>query len=476
MSCNSRFMKSLEGRLFLPVLAAVFCLTASVSAEAATFRTVVVSGQPFPGVGGGTVAPRNDFAINDEGDVAFSGVLSKSDGSVAFGVFSDDGPVALTGQQAPGLPDGVTFRSAGGPVAINGSGEIVFQATLQGPGVDSTNAEALFSSRRGLLYRQGDPAPGLPDGTKFVRLANAPDIDDQGRIAFRAVIQGPTTPTLRAVYVDDAPQFVEGDQFPDLPGGVLIDTVGIPTISESGIVTFVGLPEGGGFNSFVDRFIISDGRIVTGAGDSFPRPGGGTDQITGLGLPPESNDSGQIAAQVAINGDFLNSALFLDGAIALRPGDALFDPLTGAATGLIYDGTATGKWNINNGGVAVLGVGVEGPGIAFSERGLVRLAPGGVPELLLRGGDTLEVLGEARTLSSVLLSASNPGAINDFGDVLFSAIYQDGQGVFQSALLVMEAERTSPTPVPAPAGVWLLVSGSGVLGAVGWRRRDVSAG
>ena len=121
--------------------------------------------------------------------------------------------VALTGQQAPGLPEGIVFAPPGpndffafapfGP-SINSLGQTAFQAPLSGPGIDDSNSESIWSEGSGtlkLVARDGDPAPGFPAGVTFGPDTGVPgergsfgtivNINSAGQTLFDAKIAGP---------------------------------------------------------------------------------------------------------------------------------------------------------------------------------------------------------------------------------------------------------------------------------------------
>jgi hypothetical protein len=115
--------------------------------------------------------------------------------------------VALSGQAAPGTPEGVNYNSfdpyyvaAGGfdPYAglvrgpvINDAGRTAFRAGLSGAGIDSTNNQGIWSEGSGslaLVARTGMQAPGMPEGTNFARRSDlelfTPVLNDAGQTAF----------------------------------------------------------------------------------------------------------------------------------------------------------------------------------------------------------------------------------------------------------------------------------------------------
>src|ERR1051325_9001559 len=71
--------------------------------------------------------------------------------------------VALSGQQAPGLPPGVIFGAVKGGPSRDATGKTAFLAILSGPGVTLSNSNSLWSGTPGTLSmvaRTGNPAPG----------------------------------------------------------------------------------------------------------------------------------------------------------------------------------------------------------------------------------------------------------------------------------------------------------------------------
>lgn len=102
--------------------------------------------------------------------------------------------IALTGQPAMGLAEGLTFSTIRDPL-INQNGVVAFGASLAGPGVVYTspsNASTLWRGVAGAptnIARSGEQAVGLPAGVNY-NLLNTPRIDGQGRIAFLAGAPG----------------------------------------------------------------------------------------------------------------------------------------------------------------------------------------------------------------------------------------------------------------------------------------------
>jgi hypothetical protein len=102
--------------------------------------------------------------------------------------------VALTGQHAPGTPDGVNFRTVpnvtlmGRYVMLNDAGQTAFIAVLSGSGVDAMNDTGIWSEGSGslaLVAREGSQQPDSPIGVNFADFVNFHlNFDNAGQTAF----------------------------------------------------------------------------------------------------------------------------------------------------------------------------------------------------------------------------------------------------------------------------------------------------
>ena len=111
--------------------------------------------------------------------------------------------VAMTGQQAPGFPEGVSFGFNGiltTGATINASGELTFDANLTGLGIDQSNNNTVWvgtPENLQLLAQEGQPAPGTEPGTVFDAFNPVggfefkSPIAPNGEVAFRALVRGP---------------------------------------------------------------------------------------------------------------------------------------------------------------------------------------------------------------------------------------------------------------------------------------------
>jgi hypothetical protein len=162
-------------------------------------------GDPVPGATDGALFAnflRSRYApsLNDHGDVAFAAGFSET--FLDSGVFVKPRHgalrmVARAGDLAPGAETGVTYAMVWDP-ALNNQGQLVFEAVLQGEGVDDTNQLALFSGspdQLTMVARSGATAPGTDAKfSSFGRVKavvfDSPLINAQGRVAFVAHLSG----------------------------------------------------------------------------------------------------------------------------------------------------------------------------------------------------------------------------------------------------------------------------------------------
>lgn len=204
-----------------------------------TLTLIAGFGDPAPG--GGTFIQISTPSINSQGQIVFAGVVTTSnsglflysqgqitqlvaDGDVSTTsdvvfptqpVINDAGVVAFLNNGIPGFPffaQGV-FTVANGvitkvavngdpapgngtftgfnPVAINNSGQLVFQASLQeilsNPFVPT---DGLFLASGGSITKIIDSGDTFPDGSTFFDVIGTPSINDAGQVAFAGLVDG----------------------------------------------------------------------------------------------------------------------------------------------------------------------------------------------------------------------------------------------------------------------------------------------
>jgi hypothetical protein len=113
--------------------------------------------------------------------------------------------LCIAGTQAPGMPEGVTFKEFDEFSPSRSAENVLFRATLNGPGIDPTE-EMTFASVNGqkrLLARAGRPAPGLGPDTYFLGFSEGA-VNDAGQVVMFASLTGPgvTTDNDNALWYD----------------------------------------------------------------------------------------------------------------------------------------------------------------------------------------------------------------------------------------------------------------------------------
>lgn len=177
----------------------VFTLLIGPPAHAATLRTVALTGQQVPGAPDGTVFTwfNDPPVLNDAGQTAFRGPTAFQG---PYGIWSEGSGslelVAAVGQQAPGMPDGVSYRNfdAFGRIVINDAGMTAFSAQVIEPGSGSAISGIWTSGPGGsaLVVRDGQQAAGTPDGVHNVlgSFLHTFVMNDAGQVAFQSPLLG----------------------------------------------------------------------------------------------------------------------------------------------------------------------------------------------------------------------------------------------------------------------------------------------
>ena len=159
--------------------------------------------------------------------------------------------VALSGQHAPGAPDGVNYATGFTSPTLNDAGRTAFHATLAGSGVDETNNQGIWSEGFGslaLVARRGSPAPDMSSGISFGELTLPYVVlNNSGQTAFHSFLTGSG--------VDDT----------NNQGIWLQESSGAALMSRTGTAA-PGTPEGVNFNSFGGPLLGEAGKIGFFAG------------------------------------------------------------------------------------------------------------------------------------------------------------------------------------------------------------------
>ena len=259
--------------------------------------------------------------------------------------------VAYTGEQAPGMPAGVTYQYLTPDPAINNAGMVVYGST---PPSNSGTAGIWIENHglESLLYQAGTQAPGVPSGDKFQFFhaafgggASGFIANDNGQIAFAANINSPTSLqgystgvwsdasgalTATGLQGNPVPGFAAGWTFSNLP----TNGTGQRTtlwFNDEGDVAFLGeavVPAGPSYNYSYGIWSTTGGSLQVVAAQETPAPGTATGVVfenNGSPTMPAFNPKGQVA---------------------------FFGELAG--TGIVYGTNDTGLWAQNNGTLALV--------------------------------------------------------------------------------------------------------------------------
>lgn len=194
--------------------------------------------------------------------------------------------VVLSGEHAPGTEAGVTFTSNIGDVSLNGSGQVMFHAKLEGPGISHSVRDwgvwAGDASGQRLVARVDDPCPDEPAGTTFDYFSNVV-MNGSGQVAFQPFAKNASGQYVHTIYVDSGsgPDRLvgENDHAPGTPAGVTftqLDYQLSPSLNASGQAAFRGILQGTGVTEANDEGIW----IMSGGASTLVARGG--DQAAGF--------------------------------------------------------------------------------------------------------------------------------------------------------------------------------------------------
>ncbi len=228
--------------------------------------------------------------------------------------------ILLTGSDAPIPNQSVMFRSFSNAV-LNDSGQLAFNATLTGAGVDRTNDFGTFGHFNGedsVIARVGDAVPSLEPGVSFRGFGpfGGPVLNDAGQIAFLANLMGTGIDAS-----NDGGYFLQsggrqalvartGMPILDIESNVNFGFLYPIALNDSGQMTFHASLSGAGVDDTNDRGIFSATpdalRLIARTGDAVPGAGLGV-IFDGLDSPTIS-DAGQTAFRFFVSGTAVDSA------------------------------------------------------------------------------------------------------------------------------------------------------------------------
>jgi hypothetical protein len=437
----------------------LICSLPAPAAHAGTLRTVALTGQQAPGMPDGTAFNSFDprpLVLNDAGETAFAGLYSNGS-DFGQGIWSEGGGslnlVAAQGQQAPGLPDGVTYNyfPSPGRLVINDAGTTVFSAFLTGPGAPCCGIWSSGPGGSALVARDGGQVAGTPAGVFYGVYPTASGnnagntflANDAGQVAFQTLISGSDWAILAYRHGNIELVARPGSHAPGTPDGVnFFDlNLGGLALNNSGQTAFTGPLTGGGVNSTNDVGIWSEGSgslaLIARKGNQAPGMPDGA-----VFNPPFSvgsldlNNAGQMAFRSSVTGGGVDSTnnygIWLgtagDLSLVARKGD--HPP--GTPSGVKF-GTPIAL-ALNDAGQIAFSAGLAGTGIdSTNDFGLWSGAPDSLA-LVAREGDhapgtedgvvfaklsdpydTLILNAAGQTAFFAQLAGSGISATNDFG-------------------------------------------------------------
>lgn len=318
-------------------------------------------------------------------------------------------PLLSTGQPAPGFPDGATILSLGQPGVldlVNDRGHAWAYGIATGGGVTGLNDQGLWllgPNMMQLLWREGEPAPGLDAGIVFGPLNRVVGIASDDSLVMWVNLSGPgvTFSNDSAIYrvaAGASPQLIirEGDPAPGLPGTPFPpprqmtryhdNQVAMHSAVSAGFHIWISTPSG-------VQHAIGTGDDVPGyPGATFSNPGivqtlGGGAELgftSGVlsGPPGSTNSVCRLDSEGGVD------VLILSG----QPAEGIGGDVTYSNVGL---GFSSGIDDPRGAALATL----TGPGVSSAnDQAVYRFAADG-PVLAWREGDALPEIGEGVTFS-----------------------------------------------------------------------------
>jgi hypothetical protein len=267
-------------------LAAVIAFSGVAYAQPFVYQAAVMSD---------SMTSLSGFPITDNGQISFFRNLS-----LVGGPASSIQTLVAPGSAVPGTA--FTFGSSFTGPAYSGNKFFAFTNRMTGPGVNTTNEQALFVGPVGspqMIARAGDPAPGASDGARYGNFGSF-SVNHSGDILFAQFLSGPglSYPNNIALFTSSAgaaPQLAlrTGMQAPDLPAGttLTVPDSGLPPLPENQRIALRSSLEGIGVDSSNDAAIFAGPvnalRLIQRTGDPATAFGNGA-VYRSLGLPSTS--------------------------------------------------------------------------------------------------------------------------------------------------------------------------------------------
>jgi hypothetical protein len=284
--------------------------TASASAQdrpKVIYTPIVLTGQGVPGpLGGSFQSFPYHSVINDADQIVFLGSMDNPWDPQGLFLAGDEEVehVAHRGQPAPSFPSGVEIQSFDiNYHRANNKGQVVFESTLAGPGIDGTgdddsNAFANWFWSDGELQLVAQYQTAAPGTDARFRTFGRTTVNDLGHVAFAGDLIGdgvsPGNDNSMWYGPPDDIRVLAREGSPG-PGGVTfggMEGLDFPYLAANGQMAFTTGLAGGGKALFAGT--ADDLELVAKRGDTVP----GTDieynRIEGWGVPPRVNNNGEV--------------------------------------------------------------------------------------------------------------------------------------------------------------------------------------
>lgn len=268
--------------------------------------------------------------------------------------------LAVSGQHAPGTPDGVLFSDFSfSAAALNDASETAFAATLIGTGVYATNNSGIWADRSNsldLVVRAGEHAPGTQTGVNFSSFL-APVLNNQSHIAFQAQLtsNGEVESMNDAgIWSDHSGSLAlvarKGSQAPDTPAGLNFKGFGNLALNDRDQIAFLGILPGDPTQGTVSSQGIwaSDTagvlHCIVRSGDRLEIAPGVVGKVLDLdftGGASSFNNLGQVVFQASFTDG--HRGVFLSNAVAVPEPRAIFTVVMGAV-GLSFHRRKRNSW------------------------------------------------------------------------------------------------------------------------------------
>lgn len=300
--------------------------------------------------------------------------------------------LGIVGMQAPGAAAGTYLSTSFSSIStssarVSSTGKMVWYSATAGGDTVTTGTAAnnngfwlLNTGGPGsaqLLFRRGQPAPGLADGTYLTSLSSFSGYINDSSVVVNATLAGGSTTTLTDAAVllwrngASSIPVREGDPVYGIPGATFTGTATINGrgLASDGRFVFTSAITGGGSTTADDLvFCLYDpnggSRVLLREGDASAAWNGGTfSNVNGTGLAFTSNGHVIFNAGILTGGSASNVAVDLDLATnAITPIFRGGTQAAGLPSGVLYGTNFAGSSNpnINANGEMVVRMPLEG--------------------------------------------------------------------------------------------------------------------